>query len=693
MNVNSGVRVADNIIEKEGKIQVNKGGEISRTEVNDGGVLSVAAGGLAEDTTVNSGGSLQAAMQAKLNNLLAKGGAILDIDNGAVLTGDIIIEADAKLGGSYDYGNIFKDEVTESGSLTLVGGLNDALVESSLVNNVADKKLNLSGGYYELGLNAQAVIGWDQLFIKDSAEVKIDGDIALSGANKKLYIENGSRLNLAGNSPTDYQIVGSVINDGTLDFNHDGDDADDITTIYGNYKAYNNAQMNIDVNPSNNTADLLRIEGDVEGTTGVVLKLVGLDVRPSEMIKFVEAPNDDLGTGAYFNILRMDGSAYTWNSLYSNGAWYTATDDIIANGSQSGYGNGNLGSMEAKEDFDNPEVDLPDSFPEVPEIVFTPSNSGRPSVVGEAISYMGLPSAGIEQTRDMLRGIGAQVAASKYYNGVCGGYYDCAYDGKAEPRAWAGTVYSYSDVEAPYAYEAEISGFEGGFDIQSDVYNRLGVFASYRQGKYDFDGRGEDYYSRVGSETEIDSYIMGLYHRYDKGRINVMSGIYAGMQEVEISSDDGIGAKTDGIEYGGSIEAGYVFMPQKGLTVEPMVRLAYTEIDYDKIKDDYGKEAKYEDVRNLETEVGVKVEKKFELPEGYAKIYVKPSVIQNFGSGDVEVTSLQEVEGLEDATMGRFELGGSMELSEKWSGYVSTSYTFGSDYENASITAGLTYAF
>ena len=225
------------------------------------------------------------------------------------------------------------------------------------------------------------------------------------------------------------------------------------------------------------------------------------------------------------------------------------------------------------------------------------------------------------------------------------------------------------------------------------MYNRLGVFASYRQGKYEFDGRGEDYYSRVGSETDIDSYILGMYHRYDKGRLNVMSSIFAGIQEVEITTDDGIGAKTDGIEYGGSVEAGYVFMPRKGLTVEPVVRFAYTEIDYDKITDDYGKEAKYENVRNLETEVGVKVEKKFELPEGYAKIYVKPSVIQNFGSGDVEVTSLQEVEGLENSTLGKVELGGSMELSDKWSGYVSTSYTFGSDYENASVTAGLTYAF
>ena len=81
----------------------------------------------------------------------------------------------------------------------------------------------------------------------------------------------------------------------------------------------------------------------------------------------------------------------------------------------------------------------------------------------------------------MTRNVAEKVAATKVYSKQCNGFYDCQYDGKALRNAWAAPVYSYSDVKAPYSYEAEISGFEGGFDVQSDVYNRLGVFASYRQ--------------------------------------------------------------------------------------------------------------------------------------------------------------------------------------------------------------------
>ena len=181
-------------------------------------VLNVAAGGLAQDTTVNSGGKLSAEAEARLNNMLANGGAILDIDSGAVLTGNIIIHADAEMGGSYDYSQIFKDEVTEDGSLTLVGGLNGAMTESSLVNTTEGKRLHLTAGDYVIGDGAQAVEGWDMLTFKDNANVKLEGDITLTGPNKKLIIENGSELNLAGNSPSNYTITGSVSNDGSMTF-------------------------------------------------------------------------------------------------------------------------------------------------------------------------------------------------------------------------------------------------------------------------------------------------------------------------------------------------------------------------------------------------------------------------------------------------------------------------------------------
>ena len=693
LNINAGAKAEDSIIDQGGTMNVANTAEIRRTEINQGGTLNVAAGGYAEDTTVNSGGKLDAETQARLNNLLANGGAILDIDSGAVLTGNIVIHADAQMGGSYDYSKIFKDEVTDDGSLTLVGGLNNAMTETSLVNNTEGKNLHLTAGDYVIGTQAQAVLGWDLLTLKDNANVKLEGDVALNGPKKKLVIENGSILDLAGNSPSNYTITGSVNNDGSMSFTHSGDDADDITTIYGNYAAYTNATMTMDVNPSNDTSDLLRIEGDVSGTTKVDLNIVGADVKPSQLVAFVEAPNDLDSTGAYFVINRVYNSAYVWKSLYKDGVWYTGTEDMITTG-DDGYGDGDNGDLD--EDAIGEETVLPPNMPDVPDITIPDGGDGNkvtPSVVAEAIAYMGLPSVGIEQTRDMTRNVTNKVASTKTYSAQCNGFYDCSYDGAPLRNAWAAPVYSYSDVKAPYSYEAEISGFEGGFDIQSDVYNRLGVYASYRQGNYDFDGDGEDYYSRVGSEIDIDSYILGLYHRYDQGKAWTFAQMFLGYQDVSMTTDDGISSETDGIEFGGSIEGGLIFNPMTNLTVEPIIRLAYTQINYDDASDRYHKTARYGDVRNIEVEAGVKVEKTYQRKNGYAKIYVKPSIIQNIGSGDVTVTSLRQVDGLENSTLGRIEVGGSMSFDEQWSGYANAAYTFGSDYTNAAVNAGLNYAF
>ena len=745
LNINAGAKAEDSILNNLGTMNVN-GGTAENTVVNSGGVMNVAesgsavetevngtlhvsSGGLAENTVVNKDGLLVAENQAKVNNMLANDGAKLDIDAGSYLTGDIVIHAGASMGGSYDYGKIFKDEVVDSGSLTLVGGLNDILNENSLINTTAEKKLNLTAGDYVIGDGAQAVRGWDLLTIKDTATVKLEGDITLNGPNKKLIIENGSKLDLAGHSPSDYTITGSVNNDGTLVFTHQDDGADDVTTIYGNYKAYQNAQMDIDVDPINNVADLLKIEGDVEGKTDVVLYALSPE-RPSEMIKFVEAPNDDLSTGAAFSIFRVYGSGYQWNSLYQDGNWYTSTNDIIPDGSTDGYGDSDVGAMEDDEDLEA-DADLPSEFPNPDEGEGTDPDEGegtdpdegegsnpdegdgsnpdegegsnpdeggstpqaQPSVVGEAIAYMGLPSAGIEQTRDLTRNVASKVAASKVYNPKACSFYDTYYDGKVRRNAWASPVYSYSDVKAPFAYEAKISGLDAGFDIQSDFYNRLGVFASYRQGNYDFDGKGDDYYSKKGAEIDIDSYILGLYHRYDKGQMWAISQLFAGYQDVDISSDDGVSSSTDGFEFGASVEVGVAFVPTKDVTIEPTARATYTQINYDDASDAYGKTAAYGDVRHLEFEAGVKFEKSYISKYDYAKLYIKPSIIQTFGKGHVRVTSLQQVDGLDNTTLGRIEVGGSMNFDSNWSGYANAFYTFGNDYTNVGANAGVNYAF
>ena len=696
LDVNDGSFVRATTINADGSLNINAGGKAINTHVNDGGKMHLAADGTANDTVVEAGGTLSAEMRAKLNNLLANGGAILDIDSGAVLTGDIILDAKAELGGSYDYSQIFKDEVQDSGSLTLVGGLNDYLVEDSLVNNVEAKALKLTDGYYTIGGSAQAVAGWDEMVIKDQANVKLEGNIAMSGAEKNIKLLQGSTLDLSGHSPTNYEIIGSFNNDGTINFSHAGDGADDVTTIYGNYKAYDNAQMTIDVDPVNNVADKLVVEGDVAGTTKVTLNPLS-DGKSSDKILFVEALNDMADTEAHFEIFRVIGDAQVWNVLYENQGWYVGTENIIADSSNNGYGDATGGETLEDNDEDAfadavlpPNFELPDSNDNTDGNI----TGGKTKVYAEAVAYAGLISAGLEQTRGLVDKIAANVASAKTFNSRCGGYYDRCYDGYQQAGVWAAPEYTYARLDAPIEMEADITGFEGGFDIQHDANNRLGIFMSFRRGNYDLDGGGDDIYADKGSEIELNSYLAGLYYRHDRGRAYTLATLYGGWLDADISTDDGVSADTDGWQIGAGIETGKAFALRHNLILRPLLSLTYNQIMFDDAADAYGKTAEYDTVRNLAVEAGINLEKQFNA--GYyhlGKIYIRPSLIQNFGEGSVRISGIDEVDGIDDNLLARVKAGGNFEFDDKWSGYADAAYTFGSDYQSVALTAGVRYSF
>ena len=636
------------------------------------------SGGSLNDATVDDTGELHATNSAKINGLLANGGALIDLDAGTILTGDVKFAADATLQGNFDYNKIFDEIVAETGSLTLEGGINTALSQDSLVNTSENKTLVLSGGNFEVGSGVQEVSGWKELNVTDNATVKLAGDIALAETQNKMNLLSGSTLDLAGNSPLIATIDGSVNNDGNMTFTHATDGADDVVTIKGNYKAYKNAMITIDIDPVAAISDKLIIEGDVEGRTKVVINPLSNDLSTGKAL-FVEAMNDDLSTGAYFDVYRVIGDAHKWNTLYENNKWYAATEDIITNAS-GGYG------------------DVDDE-----ELVLGGNNSGnndntvnitqpKPQVVSEAIAYMSLPRIGLEQTKDLMKVVSNKVTSTKIKSGRCG-MGECNYDGQAVNGAWIDLGHKKSEIDTPVAVEAKINAVDLGFDIQKDLHNRLGIFASYRQGEYELSGDGEDYYAKEGADIDIDSWILGLYHRYDYGRLWTMSSIYGGIQKVDMSTDDGVSSDTDGIQFGGSVEAGLVFEPQKRLTIEPSIRLGYNFIKYDDMSDSYGKTAEFDNVQNIEAEAGVKVEKTFfhNNRRVISKIYVKPSIVQNFGKGNVNITSLDTVEGLENETLIRGEIGGSFNFGNGWSGFGSLGYTYGSDYNATDFNLGVNY--
>lgn len=185
--------------------------------IHDGSSLTVMAGHEADDTVVEKGGELSAAATARLNNMLAAGGAILNLEDGVVLTGDIVVDKDADVSGStFDFSNIFAASNTDAKSLTVTGGVNEAFTDK-LVNEEPneDKSLTLAGGSYSIADVVKAgstqVAGWDVINIKatESAPatiVKLESDIGLSGSNKEMIVGEGAVLDVSGHSPLNITI-------------------------------------------------------------------------------------------------------------------------------------------------------------------------------------------------------------------------------------------------------------------------------------------------------------------------------------------------------------------------------------------------------------------------------------------------------------------------------------------------------
>ena len=419
-----------------------------------------------------------------------------------------------------------------------------------------------------------------------------------------------------------------------------------------------NGYLHIDVDTAALTADKLTISGDVIGTTNVLVYASGTEDISGKSIVFAEATG--AGNEDSFKIWRVYNSPYLYDVRYAeadgNKEWSLVMND--EENPDAGY------LPEIDQNPDVPDIDIPD----LPSYV---------KVVPEVIAYGVLPTATIEQTRNMVSNINGEVA-----------------NFSAVRRTWVSPTYYKSSSDALFDVDADIWGMEAGGDLQYDENSRLGLFFSYRNGKYDMNGQGYRYYSPTGSEIEIDSYLAGLYYRYGKNNWYGFATFYGGMQKADLKTNDGVMASVDGVEFGGSAEVGYTYALSESVSIIPSLGLYYSQINYGTAKDNAGKEAKYDNFGQLEFEAGVSLNKKISLEEGTAGVYVKPSIVQTMVDNDsVRISGLEKVDTLDDMTLGRIELGGRYGLNQNLSAFGWANYTFGSDYDASTFGLGLNYAF
>ena len=372
------------------------------------------------------------------------------------------------------------------------------------------------------------------------------------------------------------------------------------------------------------------------------------------LVPFLTALNDDTNTASSFSVARVIGSPYLWDGAVnvkgeeSGSTWYLNLTDTP-----------------------NPNYD-------------------RRLVTPEVIAGIGLHEAAIEQTRSVVRNVSGKVASGREYCPGCG-IYPTSWDSKALRNVWVMAQGESANIDKPSDMDAKIWGVEGGFDLQNDVNNTLGVFASYRKGEYDLSGKGSKYYSKLGSEIDIDSYLAGLYYRYDKNMNWLFATVYGGVQQADLKTDDGMSKfDSDGVELGAGLEAGHSFALNKSLTLDPSLSVYYTQISFDKAHDNVGKSYKWDDIKHVEAEAAVKLSQQFEN----AKVYVKPSLIQTYTDGDsVKISGLNKADTYHDQTLGRIEIGGNYGFTDSLNGYVWSNYTYGSSYDSTAAGLGINYAW
>lgn len=428
-----------------------------------------------------------------------------------------------------------------------------------------------------------------------------------------------------------------------------------------NYKS-DNSTLKLDVVTDGDSktlkSGLINVSGDVVGNTNVVVDLKSPNAAAGAVTKFVSAPNDDKDTAADFTIARVEGSSYMWDTAVNYG----------------GETSGNHWYLKLAE-VDKPDVD----------VQYTP----------EIAAFASIQNAVIEQNRHITGSIVKGLALAKKeicHNVRCG-----QFEILPKKQAWISTTYENADIKAPAEMEAKINGVTLGADLYHTIFERVGVFGAYRQGKYDVSGEGH-YYSALSSDIKNKSWLGGLYYKREGNNWQTLATLFAGRQSIDIHTEDGIvSADTDATQYGGSVNVGKKISLNEHWNVTPEAGIYYSIIDTNSIKDNVGKGASFDTLHYAEADLGVKFEYQFCMEGCSNMIYAKPSVIRTFSDGNhselLTKESVKRVKVYEEQTLGRAEIGSEFEVSSQFSGYARLGYTFGEDYHSYDLLFGIGYMF
>ena len=591
------------------------------------------------------------------------------------------------------------DDTVNEGTTTQYVVVNNALINTKYVNV---ENTTLKFGAYTHEENSDTVLHASGRGEFVSADGEADTSLRLT--NAVFDLANGYRDVVSLNK---FEVM--------------ADDA-------GIYNGY--VHLNLDI--ANSTSDVLYVDDTISGTTKLILH-ANSDSTTDGKFYFAYS-NNDYSDGSNpldaFKVYRVYKSPYMFDINYAasgdenfvikdtdkegnyNNAWYLTMNDTVNNGQfveddttggddNTGTGGDDNTGTGGDDNTGTGGDDNTGTGGDDNTGTGGDDNSGNNNgdisggdsssiqsnapikVYPEVMAAIALPTAALTQSDGMVDNIMRNVAG--------------LYSLKVRPTTniWADTDYISANTKAPVEVESKVWGLESGLDLQTDIYNKLGVFVSYRQGTHDITGKGDKYYSTTSSEIEIDSYLAGLYYYHHKRNFYTFANVYGGIQQADITTSDGISFDTDGMEFGAGIEFGYTIGFANDFVLTPSLGVSYKHISYDDTNDNIaGKEYSFGDVSQAQAEATLKFSKAYNTTIGFGELYVKPGVVQTFNLGDdVKVTDMSEIEAIDDMTLGSVEIGAQHNINSNFSLNAWGTYTFGSDYDSTAAGLGLRYSW
>lgn len=629
----------------------------NNTAVQAGGALSIQQNGTFELTNSDSGD-----IYFKANSAVKQGGAIynegtITLDSGK---GNINFEQNtAEKGGAIYNTGVFKVKLGENGQLTFASN-SDSLYNSGTFavegNSLSTSTVNLNADVLGNGifsLKDSKLVMANASIDKNQKLNVVNGFIDMQGSSQ-LYLKSGDILSDTNISTVESAVINYTASESAPDiklantFTHAGIlNAQDgvISTISVNNLVGNNGSIYLDVDSSNNTSDVLKVNNSASGTINV--KLSNGEVLNNEgvKIKFAETATD---SGFNFTF-QNDDTVYTLETVKEEKdgvlSWYL-------------YHGG--------------------------------------SVRAEVVNYLMLPRAAVEQTRAINLDISANDNSPRIrYEYGYGNKLRRVQDDNSKVSLWVSPVYRQATFKSPVETKGDIVGGDFSLNVNLSESSKTGLFVSYRTGSYDQNGENGHYYNKnAKTSLDLDSTLVGLYYHKYFSQFYLKGMAYAGEQKANVDSGE-VTASAKAIQGGAEVEMGYNAKVSERATLTPMAKASYDYINFDEFTDSSGKKTSYDTIHDIEVEAGLKLSYNFNNAKQLPTVgYVKGSVVQlleNGGSATVQNVKFDDM--LKNETSGRVEIGLDAMLTKNFAIGGFGNYTAGSDYNGFAVGGNMKYTW